>query len=186
VWPSVLVAVALATVAAVTVASASSQPRAASAATTSYGGGRLWIAFDPPARPIGGVLGETKFVSVLNTSTANNALTVYYEPAHFPLCRLTLAPGELRNCDVQISQHLENGYFQVIAAQSVLMGGNSKVPEIRYEQNANGTFSANTSGGSTQDVPLVWQQGCAPKRGSGCPTGATSITIGKNVGTKTH
>ena len=38
VWPSVLVAVALATVAAVTVASASSQPRAASAATTSYGG----------------------------------------------------------------------------------------------------------------------------------------------------
>jgi hypothetical protein len=150
----------------------------------SDGGARLWIAFDPPARPIGGVLGSPKFVSVANTSTANNPITVYYEPAHVALCKLTLAPGEMERCFVQLSQHLDNGYFQVIATQPVVVGGNSQVPEIQYSQNADGTFSANPAMGTSQDVPLVWQEGCPPRHGSGCPTGATSITptAGKNVG----
>jgi hypothetical protein len=181
VWPGVLIAVVLAAVTAVTVAFASSQPRAVSASTVSNGGARLWMAFDPPARPSGGALGATKFVSVVNTSTANNPIAVYYEPAHVALCKLTLGPEEIERCFVQVSQHLEDGYFQVIAAQPVLVGGNSQVPEIRYEKSPSGTFSADTSTGTTQDVPLVWQQGCPPRHGSGCPTGASSVTPGKNV-----
>jgi len=180
-WPGVLLGIVLAAASAVTMAFASSQPRAVSAAVTSNGGGRVWIAFDPPARQIGGVLGPRKFVAVVNTSNANNPVTVFYEPGHVTICQRTLAPGEMGSCTVQASRPLENGYIQVIAAQPVLMGGNSQVPEIRYEQNPNGTFSANTSGGSTQDVPLVWQQGCAFVRNSGCPTGATSVNPAKNV-----
>jgi hypothetical protein len=64
------------------------------------------------------------------------------------------------------------------------MGGRSEVPVIQYVQNPNGTFSAETSKGTIQNVPLVWQQGCPPSHGSGCPVGAISVQPGKNVSAK--
>lgn len=180
---TVVLAIVLA-VTAVTVAFASRQAHIAKVPLVSNGGARQWIAFDPDGREIGPVQFLFKTVSIVNTSNAVNAFTIYYEPAHLPICSGKLGPGEKSLCGVQPSQHLSGGYFQVIAAQNVLMGGRSEVPTIRYVQNPDGSYGADTSSGAIQDIPLVWQQGCPPRRGSGCPENALTNGAVKKVTAK--
>ncbi len=74
-------------------------------------------------------------------------------------------------CGAQSTQHLENGFFQVVAARPVVMGGRSEVPTIDYQQQPDGTFGAEPAKGTIQNIPFNWQQGCAPFAGSGCPSG---------------
>jgi hypothetical protein len=178
----VVVVLVLATAAAVTFAS--SRVRAAATPPVSNGGARQWVAFDPDGRSIGPVQFLSKTVSIVNTSTAGNAFTVYYEPAHIAICGGTLGAGAMSLCGVQPTQHLAGGYFQVIAAQPVLMGGRSEVPVIRYAQNPQGTYGADTSTGTIQNIPLVWQQGCPPRHGSGCPVNSISVGGVKKVNVK--
>src|SRR5438270_7432073 len=140
--------------------------------TITNGGARMWLAFDPEGRTIGQVQFLQKIVTVVNTSNAANTYTIYYEPQHITVCAGTLAAGGTSLCGVQPTQHLSGGYFQVIAAQPVLMGGHSDMPVIRYaQQSPNGPFGADPSTGMIQNIPFVWQQGCPPRPGSGCPNG---------------
>lgn len=148
----------------------------------SNGGARQWIAFDPDGRTIGTVQFLTKTVTIVNASTAANAFTVFYEPQHIAFCAGTLGAGQATLCGTQPTQHFSGGYFQVIATQPVLMGGHSDVPVIRYAQNPQGSFGADTSTGMIQNIPLVWQQGCPPRPGSGCPNGSVTTGVG-SVGT---
>lgn len=88
-------------------------------------------------------------------------------------------------CGVQSSTHLSGGYFQVISATPVLMGGHSDVPVLSYAQEPNGTYVADTAKGTIQNMPLVWQQGCPPRVGSGCPVTALPTNGGlKKVNAK--
>jgi hypothetical protein len=166
------------------VAFASKPVRSVKPQTISNGGARQWIAFDPDGRTIGPVQFLSKTISIVNTSNASNAFTIYYEPAHVAICAATLGPGASSLCGVQPTQHLSGGYFQVIAAQNVLMGGRSEVPTIRYAQNPDGSYGADTSGGTIQNVPLTWQQGCPPRHGSGCPVNAATNGAAKKVTAK--
>jgi hypothetical protein len=180
----VLVFAVLIAVMAAAVTFASKPVRSARAPTVINGGARQWIAFDPDGRQIGPVQFLSKTVSIVNTSNASNAFTLYYEPAHLAICAGTLGAGAMSLCGVQPTQHLSGGYFQVIAAQPVLMGGRSEVPTIRYVQNPDGSYGADTSTGAIQNIPLVWQQGCPPRHGSGCPENSLSTGVTKNVGAK--
>lgn len=184
VWTGALVVVVLVAAMAAAVTFASNQVRAAKTPTVSNGGARQWIAFDPDGRSIGPVQFLSKTVSIANTSTAGNAFTIYYEPAHIAICAGALGAGGTSLCGIQPTQHLSGGYFQVIAAQPVLMGGRSEVPVLQYAQNPDGSYGADTSRGTIQNIPLVWQQGCPPRHGSGCPDGSLSIGGTKNVGVK--
>ena len=143
----------------------------------SNGGAKQWVAFDPTGRNIGPVQFLVRHVTIVNTSNAPNTFQISYEPTHFLLCAGTLGAGQMNLCGVQPKQQLFGGYFQVVAAHSVLMGGQIDAPVIRFVQNSppftnaapNGGFGADPSTGIIQLIPLVWQQGCPPRHGSGCP-----------------
>jgi hypothetical protein len=154
----------------------------------SNGGARYWIAFDPQGRTIGPVQFLQKIVTIVNASTASNAFSVYYEPAHAAICAGTLGAGTMTRCGIQPTQQqqLSGGYFQVIAAQPVLMGGFVEMPTISYAQEGQtGPYGAETSKGTVQNIPLSWQQGCPPRKGAGCPVNLTSGTAVKgNKNTK--
>jgi hypothetical protein len=156
----------------------------------SNGGARYWIAFDPQGRTIGPVQFLSKIVTIVNTSTASNAFSVYYEPTHVAICAGTLPAGTMTRCGVQPAQQqqLSGGYFQAIAAQPVLMGGYTEVPTLSYfQESPNGPYGAETGRGTIQNIPLTWQQGCPPRKGAGCPVNLTSDTAvkgNKNVKAK--
>ncbi len=138
------------------------------------GGARQWVAFNPVGRDLGPVQFLQTTVAIVNTSTAPSKFTIFHEPAHVQLCAGTLAPGASSLCGGQPTQRFGRGYFQVIATEPVLMGGQSDVPVMGFAQEANGTFGANPSTGTILVVPLVWQQGCPPRQGSGCPDGSVT------------
>ncbi len=168
----VVAAVALVSLIAVGAASARHHARTTVAPVAGSGGARFWIAFDPAGRQIGPVQFLQKQVQILNTTSASNAFTITYKPASgaaIPFCKGTLGPAQLFVCGAQSTQHLENGFFQVVAARPVVMGGRSEVPTIGYQQQSDGSFGAETAKGTIQNIPFNWQQGCAPFAGSGCP-----------------
>lgn len=144
----------------------------ASAQAVSNGGARQWIAFDPRGRNLGEVQFLQKVINIVNTSTAPNKFAIFYEPQHIAFCSGTLGPGATTICGTQPNQRFPGGYFQVIADQPVLMGGYSDVPVMRYAQQGTQAFGADPSTGVVQYVPFVWQPGCPPRPGSGCPTGS--------------
>ena len=78
-----------------------------------------------------------------------------------------------------------NGYFQVIAAAPVLVGGSSDTPFMNFVQDAQGNFGADPSHGAVISVPFTWQEGCPPRPGTGCPDGSitavapTGVTNGR-------
>jgi hypothetical protein len=152
-----------------------SLPAAAAIPSFSNGGAQYWVAFDPTGRDIGPVQFMAKRVEILNTSNAPNAVTVYYEPLHKTLCTQTLAPGAMTTCAVASTPDLARGYFQVIAAQPVLAGGTSDAAFMNFAQQPNGSFGAEPEHGRIFSVPLVFQQGCPPRPGSGCPDGRNVI-----------
>jgi hypothetical protein len=185
----VFLAVALSSVIATAGASARHRnARASVAPIAGSGGARFWIAFDPVGgRDIGPVPFVSKQVQILNTTSVSNPFTVFYVPEHGTasvFCKGTLGAAELFLCVAQPAQHLQFGYFQVVAARPVVMGGRSEVPTIGYQQEANGTFGAETARGTIQNVPFDWQQGCAPFAGSGCPTTAVAIEPSKKTTAK--
>ena len=170
----VFLAVALILLIGVAGASARHHARAAVGPVAGSGGARFWIAFDPAGREIGPVQFLQKQVQILNTTSAANAFTIFYKPAHaaaIVFCKGTLGGAELAVCGAQPTQHLEGGFFQVVAARPVVMGGRSEVPTISYQQQPNGTFGAETTKGTIQNIPFNWQQGCAPFSGPGVPVG---------------
>jgi hypothetical protein len=182
-WTGALVVVLVAATA--VVAFASNQVRAAKAPAVTNGGARQWIAFDPDGRSIGPVQFLSKTVSLVSTSTASGKFSVYYEPQHLLICAGTIGGGGNTLCGVQSATHLSGGYFQVISATPVLMGGHSDVPVLSYSQEPNGTYVADTAKGTIQNMPLVWQQGCPPRVGSGCPVTALPTNGGlKKVNAK--
>ena len=185
VWTGVLLA-ALLIGASVTAASlASRKVHSAAAPTMTNGGAKQWIAFDPDGRSIGPVQFLSKTVSLVSTSTASGKFTIYYEPQHLLICGGTIGGGGNTLCGVQPTTHLSGGYFQVISATPVLMGGRSEVPTLSYTQEKDGTYGADTSKGTIQNIPLVWQQGCPPRKGSGCPVTALPTNVGvKKVNAK--
>lgn len=136
------------------------------------GGARHWIAFDSQGRQLGDVQFLQKIVLIVNTATVANRFTIFYEPQHIAFCSGTLAPGGTAICGTQPNQRLSGGYFQVIAAQPVLMGGHSDVPVMRYAQQGTQAYGADPASGLLQNQLFVWQQGCPPRPGSGCPAGA--------------
>ncbi|MDQ6629626.1 MAG: hypothetical protein M3Z29_14475 [Pseudomonadota bacterium] len=157
---------------AATAAAATFTAAALAAPTVSNGGARQWIAFDPDGRTIGPVQFLSKTISIVNTSNVANKFTIFYEPQHLAICGGTLGAGGATLCGVQSTQHLSGGYFQVIATEPVLMSGHSDVPVIRYfQESPTGPFGADPSTGVIQNIPFVWQQGCPPRPGSGCPDG---------------
>jgi len=180
------VLLALALILAITAAVASARrhhhAHRAAAPVAGSGGARFWIAFDPGGREIGPVQFLSKQVQILNTTSAANAFTIFYKPqqgAAIVFCKGTLGAAELLVCGAQPTQHLQGGYFQVVAARPVVMGGRSEVPTIGYQQQPNGTFGAETARGTIQNIPFNWQQGCAPFAGSGCPSNAVATQPGK-------
>jgi hypothetical protein len=163
-----------------TAAFAKKHVHAAKAPAVTNGGARQWIAFDPEGRSIGPVQFLSKTISIISTTTASNSYTLYYEPMHLLICSGGVGPSPVL-CGVQTTTHLSGGYFQVIATQPVLVSGHSDVPVLSYQQEPNGTYGADTSKGLIQNIPLVWQQGCPPRKGSGCPLTA----LPTNAGAKT-
>jgi hypothetical protein len=185
VWTGVLLAAVIigASVAAVSLASGKARSSVVPAVTN--GGAKQWIAFDPDGRSIGPVQFLSKTVSLVSTSTASGKFSVYYEPQHLLICAGTIGGGANTLCGVQPTTHLSGGYFQVISATPVLMGGRSEVPTLSYTQEKDGTYVADTSKGTIQNIPLVWQQGCPPRKGSGCPVTALPTNGGvKKVNAK--
>ncbi len=185
VWAGVLPAAALLLTSAAAVSFASGKGRAAAAPAVTNGGAKQWIAFDPEGRTIGPVQFLSKTISIVSTSTASGKFSVYYEPQHLLICAGTIGGGGNTVCGVQPSVHLSGGYFQMISATPVLMGGRSEVPTLSYYQEKDGTYVADTSRGTIQNIPLNWQQGCPPRRGSGCPVTALPTNTGvKKVSAK--
>jgi hypothetical protein len=182
-WTGALVVVLVAATA--VVAFASNQIRAAKVPAVTNGGARQWVAFDPEGRSIGPVQFLSKTISVISTSTARNSFTLYYEPAHTLICASAVGPAPVL-CGVQPSVHLSGGYFQVIATQPVLVAGHSDVPVISYAQEPNGTYGADATKGTIQNIPLLWQQGCPPRVGSGCPVTALPTKTGVQKVQGTH
>jgi hypothetical protein len=185
VWTGVLLAAVLIGASVAAVSLASGKGRSAAVPAVTNGGAKQWIAFDPDGRSIGPVQFLSKTVSLVSTSTASGKFSVYYEPQHLLICAGTIGGGANTLCGVQPTTHLSGGYFQVISATAVLMGGRSEVPTLSYAQEKDGTYVADTSKGTIQNIPLVWQQGCPPRKGSGCPVSALSTNDGlKKVNAK--
>ncbi|MEA2209060.1 MAG: hypothetical protein QOF54_1537 [Solirubrobacteraceae bacterium] len=185
VWTGVLLAAVVIGASVAAVALASGKARSAVAPTVTNGGAKQWIAFDPDGRSIGPVQFLSKTVSLVSTSTASGKFSVYYEPQHLLICAGTIGFGSNTLCGVQPTTHLSGGYFQVISTTPVLMGGRSEVPTLSYTQEKDGTYVADTSKGTIQNIPLVWQQGCPPRKGSGCPLTALPTNGGvKKVNAK--
>ena len=173
VWTTAVVLIVLLAVTATAVTVASDDARTARGQTVSNGGARHWVAFDPSASRLGQVQFLETILRIVNTSTARNAFTIYYEPAHTRVCAGTLAPGASNVCGLQPRTRLSGGYFLVRAAQPVLMGGHRDVPVLSYARDpASGAYGADTSRGTIQHVPFDWQPGCPPTRRSGCPDGS--------------
>ena len=184
VWSGALL---IAVVIAASAAAVSSDSKAHSTAVpvVSNGGAKQWIAFDPDGRSIGPVQFLSKTISIVSTSTGSGKYSIYYEPQHLLICAGTIGGGGNTLCGVQPTTHLSGGYFQVISATPVLMGGRSEVPTLSYSQEKDGTYVADTSKGTIQNIPLVWQQGCPPRRGTGCPVSALPTNTGvKKVSAK--
>jgi hypothetical protein len=137
----------------------------------SNGGGQYWVAFDPNGRNIGNVGFMSKRIFLVNTSNQLNAYSIYDEPAHTRICAETLGPGQTGECDVQPGPPIFGDYFQVIAAQPVLVGGTSDTAYMSYTEQGAANGLADTSHGLVISVPLIWQQGCPPAPGNGCPDG---------------
>ena len=186
VWTGVLLAFAtLLLASAAAVSFASGKGRSAVAPAVTNGGAKQWIAFDPDGRTIGPVQFLSKTISIVSTSTASGKFSVYYEPQHLLICAGTIGGGANTLCGVQPTTHLSGGYFQMISATPVLMGGRSEVPTLSYSQEKDGTYVADTSKGTIQNIPLIWQQGCPPRHGSGCPVTVLPTTNGvKKVSAK--
>jgi hypothetical protein len=185
VWTGVLLAAVLIGASVAAVSLASGKARSAAVPAVTNGGAKQWIAFDPDGRSIGPVQFLSKTVSLVSTSTASGKFSVYYEPQHLLICAGTIGGGANTLCGVQPTTHLSGGYFQVISATPVLMGGRSEVPTLSYTQEKDGTYVADTSKGTIQNIPLVWQQGCPPRKGSGCPVTALPTNGGiKKVNAK--
>jgi hypothetical protein len=185
VWTGVLLAALLIGASVAAVSLASGKVRSAAVPTVTNGGAKQWIAFDPDGRSIGPVQFLSKTVSLVSTSTGSGKFSVYYEPQHLLICAGTIGGGGNTLCGVQPTTHLSGGYFQVISATPVLMGGRSEVPTLSYTQEKDGTYVADTSKGTIQNIPLVWQQGCPPRKGSGCPVTALPTNGGlKKVNAK--
>ncbi len=181
-WTGALAVVLVA--ASAVVAFASNRAGTAKAPAVSNGGAREWIAFDPDGRTIGPVQFLAKTVTIISTSTAANSFTLYYEPMHLRICAGAVGPTPTV-CGVQPTTHLSGGYFQVIAKQPVLVGGRSEVPVLSYAQQSDGSYGADTSKGIIQNIPFVWQQGCPPRKGAGCPVSVIPTDgVGKNVSAK--
>jgi hypothetical protein len=140
----------------------------------SNGGSQYWIAFDPNGRTLGNVQFLTKRILVLNTSNAPNAFTIFYEPQHTKFCAATLEPGAMTTCGQMSTPAMVGGYFQVVAAEPVLVGGSSDTPFMNFTQDAQGNFGADPSHGTVISVPFAWQQGCPPPV-TGCPDGPTAV-----------
>jgi hypothetical protein len=184
-WTGVLLAALLVGASVAAASLASGKGRSAAAPPVTNGGAKQWIAFDPDGRSIGPVQFLSKTVSLVSTSTASGKFSVYYEPQHLLICAGTIGGGANTLCGVQPTTHLSGGYFQVISATPVLMGGRSEVPTLSYTQEKDGTYVADTSKGTIQNIPLVWQQGCPPRKGSGCPVTALPTNAGvKKVNAK--
>lgn len=179
VWTGVLLAVVLASALAASVSSAHSKSHKAAAQPVTNGGARDWIAFDPDARTIGPVQFLSKTFTIIGTSTAGGKFTLYYEPEHKLICSGAAGPGAVTRCGVQPNVQLSGGYFQLISATPVLAAGRVEVPTLSYSQEANGKYIADTSKGTIQNIPLIWQQGCPPRPGSGCPV--TNLPTNVNV-----
>jgi hypothetical protein len=185
VWTGVLLAAVTVGASVAAVSLASGKARSAVVPAVTNGGAKQWIAFDPDGRSIGPVQFLSKTVSLVSTSTASGKFSVYYEPQHLLICAGTIGGGANTLCGVQPTTHLSGGYFQVISATPVLMGGRSEVPTLSYTQEKDGTYVADTSKGTIQNIPLVWQQGCPPRKGSGCPVTALPTNGGvKKVNAK--
>jgi hypothetical protein len=185
VWTGVLLAAVIVGASVAAVSLASGKARSAVVPAVTNGGAKQWIAFDPDGRSIGPVQFLSKTVSLVSTSTASGKFSVYYEPQHLLICAGTIGGGANTLCGVQPTTHLSGGYFQVISATPVLMGGRSEVPTLSYTQEKDGTYVADTSKGTIQNIPLVWQQGCPPRKGSGCPVTALPTNGGvKKVNAK--
>lgn len=185
VWTGVLLAAVVIGASAAAMSLASGKVRSAAVPAVTNGGAKQWIAFDPDGRSIGPVQFLSKTVSLVSTSTASGKFSVYYEPQHLLICAGTIGGGGNTLCGVQPTTHLSGGYFQVISATPVLMGGRSEVPTLSYMQEKDGTYVADTSKGTIQNIPLVWQQGCPPRKGSGCPMTALPTNGGvKKVNAK--
>ncbi|HVA18893.1 MAG TPA: hypothetical protein VMU55_01815 [Solirubrobacteraceae bacterium] len=184
VWSgALLIAVVIAASAAAV--SSASKAHSTAAPVVSNGGAKQWIAFDPDGRSIGPVQFLSKTISIVSTSTGSGKYSIYYEPQHLLICAGTIGGGGNTLCGVQPTTHLSGGYFQVISATPVLMGGRSEVPTLSYSQEKDGTYVADTSKGTIQNIPLVWQQGCPPRRGTGCPVSALPTNTGvKKVSAK--
>jgi hypothetical protein len=144
------------------------------APTVSNGGAQYWVAFDPNGRTLGNAQFLTKRIVVLNTSSATNTFTIYYEPQHTTICTQTLAAGGMTTCGLMSTPAMVNGYFQVIAAAPVLVGGSSDTPFMNFTQDAQGNFGADPSHGAVISVPFDWREGCPPRPGTGCPDGITT------------
>jgi hypothetical protein len=185
VWTGVLLAAVLIGTSVAAASLPSGKVHSAAVPAVTNGGAKQWIAFDPDGRSIGPVQFLSKTVSLVSTSTASGKFSVYYEPQHLLICSGTIGGGGNTLCGVQPSVHLSGGYFQVISATPVLMGGRSEVPTLSYTQEKDGTYVADTSKGTIQNIPLVWQQGCPPRKGSGCPVTALPTNVGvKKVNAK--
>jgi hypothetical protein len=186
VWSGVLLIVAAIAVSATAASSASSgKGHSAVAPAVNNGGAKQWIAFDPEGRTIGPVQFLSKTISIVSTSTGSGKYSIYYEPQHLLICAGTIGGGGNTLCGIQPTTHLSGGYFQVISATPVLMGGRSEVPTLSYFQEKDGTYAADTSKGTIQNIPFIWQQGCPPRRGSGCPVSALPTNTGaKKVSAK--
>jgi hypothetical protein len=157
--------------AALAAATAALATAAQAAPVFSNGGSQYWVAFDPVGRTLGNVQFLTKRISVLNTSAVANAITIYYEPQHILFCQQTLQPGQMTICGQMSSPQMVNGYFQVVAAQPVIVGGSSDTPVMNFSQDPQGNFIADPSHGTVFAMPFDWQPGCPPRGADGCPTG---------------
>jgi hypothetical protein len=138
------------------------------------GGARFWVAEDE-ARLLAPTI--SKRIKISNTTTASNSFAITYEregfrPARLGVCSGTLNAGQTRICDVQYRQSSSShsysgGYFQVRASQAVVVGGHNWAPAPRWE--FEGGRTRTTREGIVEQIPYIWQQGCPPKAGSGCP-----------------
>jgi hypothetical protein len=182
VWTGVLLAVVLASALAASASSAHGKAHRAAALPVTNGGAKDWIAFDVDARSIGPVEFLSETFTIVSTSTAGGKFTLYHEPDHKLICQGAVGGGSLTRCGVQSPQipTLDGGYFQMISASPVLMTGRVEVPEFAYAQEANGKYIADISKGTIANLPLIWQAGCPPRAGSGCPV----TNLPTNVGVK--
>jgi hypothetical protein len=145
------------------------------APAVSNGGAQYWVAFDPNGRDVGSVFFASKRFFIVNTSNQPNAYTIYDEPSHKTICSGTLGPGQMDTCGTQQGPVEYNNYFQVIAAQPVLVGGTSDTAFLNYTQQGGAPAQADTAHGMIIGVPLTWQQGCPPRPGDGCPDGRIAV-----------